>query len=235
MKGPSKQFKPFSAATCERIRSLVTTRRALESKRATLFETRNGVKAEMESLTAGEKARKQDLLAQYGETCMEIDRHQFAIRKATADLDEVVEKADEPGLFEDDEAMPTAKEYLSLASEKPKDPRKPDDQRPVGRPAPHAPGRVKPEAPSPDHGDGVDEHLKASVNELDCPEKIKGKLTTAGLTSIGAVVEVFEDSRRSIEEIASLTDRERELLAKAVGAFRGKHRKAAAAVERGEQ
>lgn len=103
------------------------------------------------------------------------------------------------------------------------------DTRPVGRPGP-----VKPEAPSPEMGDGVDEHLKASVKELDLPERLIGLCEKAGLTKIGHLVKVLDDNdgdAPSLGEAVNGSDKDAKAITKAVKVYRDKHRKAAMKAE----
>lgn len=100
--------------------------------------------------------------------------------------------------------------------------------RPVGRPGP----KPKPETPDPSKGDGVEEHLKASVNELDVNESIKSKLLECGLTTVGRVVVFLEDTTKDHREILNCGENVFSAIKKSVGKFRTAHRKAAAAAEK---
>lgn len=101
-----------------------------------------------------------------------------------------------------------------------------EDARPVGRP-----GKPKPEAPDPSKGDGVDEHLNASVAELDCRENVKGKLIDAGLTTVGRVVAVLEDDKQDLRDLLNCGENVASEIKKAVKQYRDKHRRAARQVE----
>ncbi len=114
-------------------------------------------------------------------------------------------------------------------------PEKPADTRPVGRPGP-----AKPAAPSPEMGDGVDEHLKTSVNELDLREDIKGKLIKHQFSTVHQLVaqmacqgESEADALMSVVE-DSMTMAEAKAVCKAVKTFRAKHRDAMLKKDRGE-
>lgn len=103
--------------------------------------------------------------------------------------------------------------------------------RPVGRPGP----KPKPEQPDASKGDGVDEHLNASVNELNITGVDKAALINAGFKTIGQVVAAAEKADNAIQEIARLTNVS-EPFAKAIWVavkkFRKTHRQAAAAAEK---
>jgi hypothetical protein len=76
----------------------------------------------------------------------------------------------------------------------------------------------------------VDEHLKAHVNELDCREDLKGKLVSAGLTTIGAVAYII-DGDGDLRDKAEINENQASEIKRAVKAYRKKHRSAAREVE----
>ncbi len=102
--------------------------------------------------------------------------------------------------------------------------------RPVGRPGP----KPKPETPDPSKGDGVDEHLNASVNELDLRENLKGKLIAAGLTTVGRVAAILDDVAKSIRDELNCGENIASEIKASVKKFRKEHRSAAMKVEKGE-
>lgn len=102
------------------------------------------------------------------------------------------------------------------------------DERPVGKP-----GRARPETPDPSKGDGVDEHLNASVNELDCREDLKGKLVAAGLTTIGRVAAILDSKDQDLRDILNCGENIASTIKRSVKAYQTAHRKAAQAAESG--
>lgn len=100
---------------------------------------------------------------------------------------------------------------------------------PVGR----KPGKTKPEQPDPSKGDGVDEHLNASVNELDVSDSVKRQITGAGFLKIGQVLKVF-DTDGSDREVFNLSEKGVAALEKSCKAYRKKHNLAIIHVERDE-
>lgn len=217
--------KAFSVKLSDAIRHHLGERRALESRRENAFSDRDAALEEKREITDRESGEYLAACRRHSDAIAEIDSLSHSIRWHGKQLDVLMEKPDEQQLdfMYDPPQEPARPKQLKLAGGEAsggEEPARPDP-RPVGRV-----GRPRPEVPAPDMGDGVDEHLKASVNELDCRENIKGKLIAAGLTTIGSVVEVLDDSRRHIVEIASLTDKQDGELRKAVGGYRSKHRKA---------
>ncbi len=103
--------------------------------------------------------------------------------------------------------------------------------RGVGRPGP-----VRPEQPDPSLADGEDQHLAASVHELDVREDLKGKLIDAGLTKIAHLAKIC-DGPDAVHEMGSKANCDVTVamaLIASVKSYRSKHRKAMREVETGE-
>jgi hypothetical protein len=221
---------PFILEVCNGIRHHVGTKKALESQRVNAFDDRDNAVSEMREMDDHEADEFKALQARHSEAVLLIDDLNTRIKWRTKQIDELVEKGDEPGidvLFD-----PTAEQLA-----KPKKPK--DDQlefgegetpvKPIGRAGP-----VKPEVPAPDMGDGVDEHLKASVLELDAPEKAKSLASAAGYTTVGALAKLFEDqASHEVQVILNASENAVRQLHKAVKTFRSEHRKVMVEVEQG--
>lgn len=78
---------------------------------------------------------------------------------------------------------------------------------------------------------GVDEHLAASVNELDMAENLKGKLVAAGLTTVGRVAAILDDKKKSLLDEANLNQNQTAAVTRAVKAYRKDPRRAAREAE----
>lgn len=144
------------------------------------------------------------------------DKIDAAVAKAAKGENELLDVFDRSEFV----AKPKAEDLYQLPK-----PEAPADPRPVGRVG--KPGKTRPEAPDPSKGDGVDEHLNASVQELDCRENIKAKLTAAGLTTIGRVVAAIENKKTDLRDVIDVGENIASEIKKAVKAFRARHRKAA--------
>lgn len=228
---------PFMLEVCNAIRHHVGSRVKLEAERKAAFENRDAAVAEINDVRASmimgdeadrPRAKLEDELlhaqARHSQAITRIDELQKTIRWHASQIDEMVTKADEPGLdvlYEMPEPPPPEKKddgQLTL------------DARPVGRPG----LKPKPEEPDPSKGDGVDEHLKASVKELDMPERLIGLCEKAGLTKIGHLVKVLDDNdgdAPSLGEAVNGSDKDAKAITKAVKVYRDKHRKAAMKAE----
>lgn len=98
---------------------------------------------------------------------------------------------------------------------------KEQQQLPIGKPG----KKPKPEQPDASKGEGVDEHLNASVNELNITGVDKAALIDAGFKTIGQIVVAAEKADNAIQEIARLTNVS-EPFAKAIWTAVNKFRKA---------
>jgi len=213
--------------------SVANARAAAKSREAELVATRKDLENQLDELGAGSSADHLRVSRDYVVTLRSIDFERDRIKTLADQLEKIISEAIQ-GKFEfaeevDDRALvkkPTEKDLFH------REPEPPTDTRPVGRP-----GKTKPEAPDPSKGDGVDEHLQASVNELDMPEKHKGKLIAAGFTTVGRLVACMEkgdDHAAAIVEAADVGADMAKQIASAVAKYRKAHRSAARTAERGE-
>lgn len=220
MKSKYMTGKPFDTKVCDAIRHHVGERLVLESRRSKAFEDRDAAMAEIAELESHESREYTDLCRRHSEAVVAIDTLGKSIKWHSNQVDDLVEQADEPQLdfmYEPPDG-PQRKEpgQLRLASEK-------GEERPVGRP--------RQEAPAPPAADGVDEHLNASVNELDCRENVKGKLIDAGLTTIRRVAAVIDDEASDIRDVLNCGESIAAEIKKAVRLYRTRHRRAAMSAE----
>lgn len=215
--------KAFSVEVCDAIRHHIGERKALESKRVNAFEDRDAALEEKHEIDDHDSDEYLEACKRHSDAIASIDGLSSSIKWHRNRIDNLVEKADEPQLefMYDPPAEAPKPKQLRLAGEDTQ-----GETRPVGRP-----GKPKPEAPDPSKGDGVDEHLNASVAELDCRENVKGKLTAAGLTTVGRVVAVLEDGAQDIRDVLNCGENIASEVKKAVKQYRDKHRRAAREVE----
>jgi hypothetical protein len=242
-KSKHSKDEAFSLDVSNAIRHHTGERKALESKRVIAFEDRDAALEEKNELDDKGSDAYLEACRRHSDAIGEIDRLSSQIKWHRNQIDELVEKADEPQL-----------DFMYEPPVEPvkKDPRqmklgdglgqgeKKADTRPVGRPGP-----VKPAAPSPEMGvAGVDEHLQASVNELDIREDLKGLLIKSHMPTVNVVVGWMEKSNGTnpvgteAENLASGCDgidlKGAKAICKAVKAFRAAHRNAILEKERGE-
>lgn len=216
--------KAFKIEVCDAIRHHQGEINVLESKRKIAFDDRDNAVSEKRKLKNRDSKEYSDWSKRHSDAVMEIDSLDTEIKWHRGELRKVVEAADSEQLEINFDPPPAPEEedpkQLKLGEgEKP--------VRPVGKPGP-----AKPEAPDPSKGDGVDEHLNASVNELDIPPTAADKLIAAGLTTIGRVIAFIDEGSKSIGEEADLGENYVTHIHKAVKKFRTKHRKAMLEAER---
>lgn len=214
MKSRHMKGTAFEVKVCDAIRHHIGERLVLEVKRGKAFEDRDAAIAEIAEIESHDSREYGELCRRHSEAVQAIDTLGKSIKWHNNQVDELVESADTPHLdfmYEPPEE-PTSKQ-LRLAD------------------AGGKPGRPWPEAPDPSLGDGVDEHMAASVNELDCPENLKGKMIDAGLTTVGRVADAI-DREQDLGEMLDVGENQVRSVKKAVKAYRAAHRRAAADVER---
>jgi hypothetical protein len=226
--------KPFSVEICDTLRFHVGDRDVAENNRKNAFADRDAALDEIAELKDPKSPEYIQAQCNHSGAILRIDSLNNEIKWHNTQIGEIVGNADKPQQLE-----------LSLEVPEPK-PRKKDDgqlelgegekqTRPVGRPV-GRPGPVRPEQPDPSLADGEDQHLAASVRELDVRDDIKGKLMDNGFVTIAHVIQ-YADGRNSDEQLggrAKLDDDQVAALLKATQAYRTKHRKAMREVETGE-
>lgn len=181
--------KPFTAEVCDAIRHHVGCRIALESKRSNAFDDRDAAKAELEELKNKESPEALKVKGRYADACIQIDDLSTRVKFHSNQVDELVEKADAPSF-----------EFMYEISDLEK--READDDRPVGKPGTPKPkkggkaggggGEPVPEAAQPE---GFNQHLTASVNELEVNDRVKEKLVDAEFVTIGQLYAFIEDGK----------------------------------------
>mgnify|MGYP001610783678 CR=1 FL=1 len=223
-KSPYATGAAFSVDVSDAIRHHVGKRVALETKRKNAMGDRDAALDEKHGLSnkAGPAYREASL--RHSDAVELIDDLKTRINWHGAQVDELVEKADQPMLkfayeMPDDDDDEDDGQMEFGAGEKP--------VRPIGKP-----GKAKPEAPDPSQGDGVDEHMNAAVAELQLDPAVERLLVNAGLTTVGRVAAVIDDEAQSLAEKIGDSEAVVAKIVKAVYGFRKAHRRAMAAVEK---
>lgn len=221
------------------LKKVALARAAAKSREIELVATRKHLENELDELGAGSSPNHLRVSREYVVTLRSIDFERDRIKTLADQLEKIVSEAIQ-GKFDfaaevDEEELAKRPKEADLFHRDVGPEEKPSDTRPVGRPGP-----AKPAAPSPEMGDGVDEHLKTSVNELDLREDIKGKLIKHQFSTVQQLVaqmacegESEADALMSVVE-DSMTLAEAKAVCKAVKSFRAKHRDAMLKKDRGE-
>jgi len=196
-----------------------------KSREKDLVQERKDLDNRLDELGAGDTAEHQRVSRRFVVCIRAIEYERERLKTLADDVDRIIRDAvqgkfdfadqvDEATLVE----RPTEQELFS--------PEPVEAAKPVGRPGP-----AKPEEPDPSKGDGVDEHLNASVKELDMNERLKGACVNEGKTKIAHLVVILDDQDGDLGAELNVNEKDVKAIAKAVKAFRDKHRKAAMKAE----
>lgn len=213
----TKEHKPFPGLICQRLRNLVKAEKEAEGRRQDLFDTRNNAEQELINTESSDKKTREHWQAEYGRCVLEIKRWDKAIAAIRNDKNELIEKADEPGLF--DEAEVHISEFMDRVTAKPakKDDEDPDqttiDTRPVGR---------KHEAPV---AVGENQHLAASITELGLPDHVCANLKQQGFETVNHLV-LHQNRGKKFIEIHKLSEVGAKEIETALSTYLTKHTKA---------
>lgn len=235
--------RPFSVDVCDNIRHHQGEINKYESKRKNAFGDRDAALADKRGLRNKSSVEYAQACQRHSDAVVSIIDLSAQIKWHREQLKDVVADADNSQLaleYEPPEPkVPAPKAEKPAKGEKsPKPEKKADekpaalklaggtDSRPVGR-------RPRSETPAPLAGEGVNEHLSASVNELDCREDLKSKLIKSGLTTVAEVIQKAEKSADPVAELQAVTelaDTAVRAIWNSVQKFRSAHRKADLAV-----
>lgn len=216
-KSPHTKKEPFSLEVSNLIRHHTGEIASLMSKRKTAFEDRDHLEGQIaKAEQAGQQAV--DVKAKHSDQIRLIDQLQADIKWHRDELQRVAEEADNP--------------QLEVLYERPPEP------PPLEPKAPSAdvPGQLrlagtdgKAEKPAVPAAAGVDEHLKATVAELQLEKTLTEKLIAQGFTTIGALAKAIDAEGDLLGH--GLSGPQSSKVVKAVGSFRAEHRKAMRAAE----
>lgn len=213
------------------IMNLAKARAVAKAREIELVTTRKDLENQLDELGAGGTAEHLRVSREYVITIRSIDFERDRMKTLADQLEKAITDSMQ-GKFEFAEEAEDDRKLIRRPSEKdlfhkpePVE-EKPKDARPVGRP--------KAETPEPPIAEGENQHLKASVNELDCIEKHKGKLINAGITTMGRLFEIMEsDSIEALmlSEKADVTPAAARQIVAAATKWKKAHRKAAREAE----
>lgn len=233
-------YKTFSPVVCERLRRLVAAERDARSKREDLFSDRDDIKDKLGRLHAqelltdsvGVPLERSTLLAQLGQAVLDIESYDRVIKGIQSEKNRVIEKADQAELFPDAEvpiaqwSAPPVKPPRRASAGTEGDSSTPPATRPV------VGGTDGSRLRSPFEASGQDQHLEASVHELDVSGEVHAALIRARFDTVGAVA-AAEDAGESLSDLTGLGDVDVARVRGALKAYRTVHR--SAAVEAGKK
>lgn len=100
-KNNQKEFQPFSAVVCERLRRLRDRGAKFRNQRDKQFKARDSADASLNDTGKDETAKRSRLMADYGEAVRKIKDLDGKIRDIDKAIDETIEYADQGELFDD--------------------------------------------------------------------------------------------------------------------------------------
>ena len=206
-------------------------RDTLKSREKDLVQERKSLDTKLDELGAGDTGEHRRVSRQYVVCLRAIEYSRERLKSLADDADRIIRDAIQ-GKFEfadsidEDGLVKQPSEDDLFAHDDDGEP-KLEDARPVGRPG----LKPKPEAPDPALADGEDQHLLASVNELDMREDLKGKAIAAGLTKIAHLAKEIDGPEPDLAGKLNVPEKDAKAVIKAVQAYRKAHRKAAMKAE----
>ena len=208
--------KAFSPEICDHIRHHFGLAEVAEKNRKQAFGDRDAALSELDELENEDGPEAEKLKTMHSDAMRKIDRlnktHKWHVSQAI----EAARKGDEPEfnfMYDPPESLFTHKKGEDGQMKIERDP--------------------TPEEEDPGVPDEVNQHLAASVNELDIPENVREKCIRRGWTSVG-VIAGYYDEGADIRSLVDLNENQEATLRKAVKAYCKAHEKAAIAKFKGE-
>jgi len=206
-------------------------RDTLKSREKDLVQERKSLDTKLDELGAGDTSEHRRVSRQYVVCLRAIEYSRERLKTLADDADRIIRDAiqgkfDFADSIDEDGLVKQPSEDDLFAHDDDGEP-KLEDTRPVGRPG----LKPRPEEPDPTKGDGVDEHLNASVKELDMPERLIGLCENAGKTKIAHLVADLDRDDGDLSGALNCETKDAKAIAKAVKVYRTAHRKAAMKAE----
>lgn len=234
--------KGWEEKICLRLERLQEVRTAEISREQELIRHRKSVKNELLKLGPGRTPAHLNLGLDFAMVLFKIEHCRDHQRTLNDKIGESISKARQPELwdFDDEDEIvsrdPSDQELFdALApSKKPRETDGDDDAdqlgldgKPINPRAKGQPGRVKPAAHV--QAEGVDEHLNASVKELQLEDSLTNKLIGLGYERIGQLAKAIDEGvELEGKDVSGLSGPQAKKVRAAVEKFRKAHRKAMA-------
>lgn len=193
----------FPVQICDALRHHVGTQKALESKRKNAFEDRDAAIAELEDLDDHKSPEALKVKERHSDAMLQIDSLDKQIKFHRNQVQELIEKPDEPKLDFEYEMPPepVKQKQLKLGEE---------DTRPVGR---------KHDAPV---AVGENQHLAASITELGLADHVCANLKQQGFETVNHLVQ-YQNKGKKFIEIHKLSEVGAKEIEKALSTYLKKH------------
>jgi hypothetical protein len=209
---------------------------------AELIAQRRDLDSQLNALGAGSTSQHLSVSREYVICLRSIDAVRAAITTLADRMERVIDNAMQGRLSDDDVPpdtelffKPTEADLFHSAAD--------DDEvegqmqlDPAAAPAKKRRGQqVEPKVPDQpgiDVPEDTDQHLNASIEELDLADHVKGKLYKAGYRVIAALVRIVDDPEQDLMTVLNCDDAQAKSIRGALGEFRSRHRRAMREVEK---
>ncbi len=216
-----------------------TARTNAKTREAELIATRRDLNNQLNTLGAGSTMQHLKVSREFVVCERSIDAVRATIKTLADRMEHLVDDAMQGKL--DDENIPTDAELFTRPSEEDLFRTAGDDDDEDGQLTLDDTGKkprggkrqpAVPDQPGLEVPEETDQHLKASIEELDLPEHTKAKLYKAGYRTIDALVRVVDDPEQDLQTVLNCEDAHAKAIKTALGAFRSRHRKAKTQAEK---
>lgn len=208
-----------------------------KTREAELIATRRDLNNQLNALGAGSTMQHLKVSREFVICERSIDAVRATIKTLADRMERLIDDAMQGKLNDDD--LPSDAELFARPSEEDlfhaagDDDEDDDGQMSLDGEAPgkkrrrggtHEP--TVPDQPGLEVPEETDQHLTASVEELDLPDHVKAKLFKAGYRVIGALVRIVDDPEQDLMTVLNCDDAQAKAIRKALGEFRTRHRRA---------
>ena len=209
-----------------------------KTRETELIATRKDLDNQLNALGAGSTAQHLKVSREYVICLRSIKAVRATISTLADRMEHLIEDAMQGKLNDDD--LPSDAELFARPSEEDlfhaagDDDEDDDGQMSLDGEAPAGKKRRRggtheptvPDQPGLEVPEETDQHLTASVEELDLPDHVKAKLFKAGYRVIGALVRIVDDPEQDLMTVLNCDDAQAKAIRKALGEFRTRHRRA---------
>jgi len=226
----------YPPKVCKRLDALHEQRSISKVREKDLVNTRKALRGELLELGPGETDDHKRMALDMWRTVCEIEYQRDRIKVLAEKIDDTIANAHQAKLFdEDEEKLPPAKPsdktlFETLLNKQPGDEEQPSEPKERAE---------TPDEEDPGVAEGENQHLAASVSELNMGKDEVDQCVAAGCTTVGALKRVMDEDPTwgELAKKLGLTGQAKPLnaIGRAVKEFCKTHEKAALAKFKGEE
>lgn len=219
-----RPYREHAEKILDRIVTLSRKRDKAMSERQKIFDERDSIDAEIADLEPGTEEHNARS-AEWRECVKKIEKLKVDEKYYADQIGVIANKADQAEFDFLDEPVKVPESLYDKLAPKKKDAETKDQHDPHQQTLP---------MPNPATGEGVAEHMKAAITELELDKKDEKRLIDAGFHTIGALAAFVDDERNHLGEKLECGEGITSRILRALKAFRKAQVKAELAKERGE-